>query len=80
MEAENLIVKHALTSTFVRPTEKIFSDKFSVNSMYEEAMNLAVMLKKHRDILERKVEHLSYLLDTIRIVRDHTFNKQIEAE
>ena len=77
MESKKLIGRHKLTSIFVRPTEKIFSEEFSTNSMYEEAMRVAVLLKEHRDSLERKVDHMSYLLETLKVVRGHSFNKQM---
>jgi hypothetical protein len=77
MEGENLIVRLKLIGTFVHSTEKILSGEFSVDFMYDQAMTMAMLLKEHRDIIERRVDHLSYLLLILKILRGHMFNKQI---
>lgn len=79
MIGEGLLYKHKFTTMFVQPTKKLLNNGEILTWKYEQAMDLAYLLKERRDILKKKLDHLAYLLYSLKMMAEHNAYKHFEV-
>jgi predicted metallo-beta-lactamase superfamily hydrolase len=74
---DGLLRKHRHTSVFIQPTEKLFRQGEVRVWKYEETMDMAYLLVEQRDSLQKKLNHLNYLIGCLKYVAQNNAFKQV---